>query len=104
MTDVYNLVGEKKKYTIKGKEVYLVPIDLFGEDNGFELLINVSDETGAKRDKALKEIFEKTLKVSKVKADMSYGVKLLQAVMDVNGLKDEDVVSTSSKVSGKKEA
>ncbi len=106
MTDAYNLVGEKKEFTIKGKTIYLKPIDLFGEDNGFDLLISMTEENGAKKDKALREIVEKTLKVSGVKADLSFGVALLSAVMDVNGLKEEeeDVVSASTKVSNKKEA
>lgn len=106
MNDVKNLVGEKKKYTIKGVTFWLEPIDLFNDDNGFDLLLQASDEDPKVKFEALKKIFELTLIKSGITADMSFGTKLLQAVLDVNGLgqeEDQNVVSTSSKVSSKKE-
>ena len=106
MNDVKNLVGEKKQYTIKGVDFWLEPIDLFNDDNGFDLLLQASDESSKIKFEAIKKIFELTLIKSGITADMSFGTKLLQNVLDVNGLGPEEgknVVSTSSKNSSKKE-
>ena len=90
MTDIKNLVGEKKKYKIGGQEIYLEPLDLFKADDGFDLLIKISGVEGEEKDSAIKEIFTKTLERNKVSGSLAHGVALLKAVMDVNGLSDKE--------------